>query len=70
MEQALLLLRMGCREGEEPVLLVDHPLRREVLVGLKESGARLYLSYEEYCCEKGNEYNRLRKYSFDDIGEC
>ncbi len=68
-EQALLQLRLGCGEGEEPVLLVDYPLRREVLRALKENGAGLYLSYEEYYCEKGNASNRGEGRPLDDIRE-
>lgn len=50
-ENALLFLRDGNR-GEDPVLLIDCPLREEVLGALKDMGADLYLSYEEYRIEK------------------
>lgn len=48
-EEALLLLRDG---KEDPVLLIDCPLREEAIGVLKDMGAELYLSYEEYHIEK------------------
>lgn len=38
--------------GQEPVLLVDCPLREDILLELSTWGAKLYLSYEEYDREK------------------
>lgn len=48
----LLSLRATSDDGAEPVLLIDCPLRREVLCELSELGARMYVSYEEYYREK------------------
>ena len=53
LEDALFLLREESGTGEAPVLLIDYPLRDEVLRELRDLGAALYLSYEEYYCEKG-----------------
>ena len=50
-EGALLLLRSG-DPAEEPVLLIDCPLREEALSALRDMGAEIYLSYEEYRIEK------------------
>ena len=50
-ETALLLLRGGA-PSEDPVLLIDCPLREETIRALKDMGAELYLSYEEYRIEK------------------
>ncbi len=46
-ERALLLLSRGDTD-EMPVLLVDCPLRQEILGELSEMGATVYLSYKEY----------------------
>ena len=53
LEEELFLLREELPDGEEPVLLVDFPLRREALAELRALGVELYLSYEEYYHEKG-----------------
>ncbi|MBO7293474.1 MAG: hypothetical protein J6V07_06035 [Clostridia bacterium] len=50
-EVALLLLRDGGR-SKDPILLIDCPLREEVLEALEDMGTHLYLSYEEYRIEK------------------
>ena len=50
-EVALLLLRDSNRL-EDPVLLIDCLLKKETLDALKDMGADLYLSYEEYRIEK------------------
>ncbi len=49
-EEALEILRLRANAmgGEDPVLLVDCPVRREVLHQLSAAGAEIYLSYEEY----------------------
>lgn len=44
-------------DREEPVLLIDFPLRSEVLAELRTLGVELYLSYEEYYYEKGKRNN-------------
>ncbi len=53
-EEALeILSRSEARYANAPpVLLIDCPLRREVLEELSELSGDLYLSYEEYCREK------------------
>ena len=54
-ENALLLLRANRAVdelGSDPVRLVDCPLRAEILRELTQTGAALYLSYEEYYREK------------------
>ncbi len=51
--EAIDLLQRDLPDGEEPVLLVDLPLRREALAELRMLGVELYLSYEEYYYEKG-----------------
>ncbi|MBQ2719067.1 MAG: hypothetical protein IJF73_03260 [Clostridia bacterium] len=48
LEEALERLRREPRGSEPPVLLVDCPLRPEVLWELDAMGAELYVSYEEY----------------------
>ncbi len=53
LEDALFLMQAELENGEEPVLLVDCPLRSEVLSELRALGVELYLSYEEYYNEKG-----------------
>ena len=50
--ELLLSLRVASDGETEPVLLVDCPLRGEILRELSELGARMYLSYEEYYHEK------------------
>ena len=53
LEDALFLMQGELSEEEDPVLLVDVPLRREALAELRALGVELYLSYEEYYNEKG-----------------
>ncbi|MBO7763001.1 MAG: hypothetical protein J6T24_09395 [Clostridia bacterium] len=50
--ELLLALRIAPEGEAEPVLLIDCPLRGDVLQELSVLGARMYLSYEEYYHEK------------------
>ena len=52
-DEALFLMQDELEDGEEPVLLIDFPLRPEVLSELRTLGIELYLSCEEYYYEKG-----------------
>ncbi len=50
----ILQLRTDAMGNEPPVLLIDCPLRGEVLRRLANGGTEIYLSYEEYY-EKRNQ---------------
>ena len=50
--ELLLALRIAPEGESEPVLLIDCPLRGDLLRELSVLGARMYLSYEEYYHEK------------------